>query len=117
MSQGNGGQSTLEYAVIIAVAAAALVAMQFYMKRGVQGKLRDATDQIGQQYRAGKTTSEYTFDTHSTRQDVLLENGSSTSTLDGDETQTRSGFETVDTTGEKTVFEELEEEETPPVGP
>lgn len=46
----RGGQSTLEYAVVIAVVVAAAVAMQIYMKRGVQGKLRAATDDIGGQF-------------------------------------------------------------------
>ena len=49
------GQSTLEYAVIIAVVVGALLAIQIYMKRGVQGKLRDSTDQIGQQFEAERT--------------------------------------------------------------
>jgi Flp pilus assembly pilin Flp len=53
-------QSTLEYAVIIAVIAAALVAMNVYMKRGMQGKLRESADKIGEQYSAGRTTSLYT---------------------------------------------------------
>lgn len=44
------GQSTLEYVVIIAVVVAGLIGMQIYIKRGVQGKLRDSTDQIGEQF-------------------------------------------------------------------
>ena len=44
------GQSTVEYAVCIAVVVAALLAMQIYMKRGVQGKLRSATDDVGEQF-------------------------------------------------------------------
>lgn len=54
------GQSTLEYAVVIAVVVGALVAMQYYIKRGVQGKLRESSDQIGEQYSAGNVTSKYT---------------------------------------------------------
>ena len=46
----KAGQSTLEYAVVIAVVVAALLAMQIYMKRGAQGKLRQATDDIGEQF-------------------------------------------------------------------
>jgi uncharacterized protein (UPF0333 family) len=53
------GQSTLEYAVLIAVVVGALLAMQIYMKRGIQGKLRQSADQIGEQYSAGHTTSNY----------------------------------------------------------
>lgn len=49
-------QSTLEYAVVIAVVVAALLAIQVYMKRSVQGKLRSSTDNIGEQYSAGITT-------------------------------------------------------------
>ena len=54
------GQSTLEYAVIIAVVVGALLAMQHYMGRGVQGKLRESADSVGEQYSAGKMTSKYT---------------------------------------------------------
>lgn len=49
------GQSILEYAMIIAVVVAALLAIQIYMKRGVQGKLRSSVDDIGGQFDAGKT--------------------------------------------------------------
>ncbi len=40
------GQSTLEYALIIAVVAAALVAMSVYMQRSVQANLKIVEDQI-----------------------------------------------------------------------
>lgn len=49
------GQSILEYAMIIAVVVAALLAIQIYMKRGVQGKLRSSADDIGGQFEAEKT--------------------------------------------------------------
>lgn len=51
------GQSTLEYSLVIAVVLAGLLAMQHYMRRGVEGKLRSSTDNIGDQYEAGKTTA------------------------------------------------------------
>ena len=51
------GQSTLEYAVVIAIIVAGLIAMQAYIKRGVQGRLRQASDDIGEQYSPGQTTS------------------------------------------------------------
>ncbi len=53
------GQSTLEYAVIIAVVVAGFIAMQIYIRRAVQGKLRESTDRIGEQYSAGNVTSKY----------------------------------------------------------
>lgn len=52
-------QSTLEYAVIIAVAAAALITMSVYVKRSVQGKLRVNADELsgGNAYSPRATTS------------------------------------------------------------
>jgi Flp pilus assembly pilin Flp len=38
------GQSTAEYAIVIGLVIAAVVAMQTYVKRGIQGKMRDASD-------------------------------------------------------------------------
>jgi hypothetical protein len=38
------GQSTAEYAIVIGLVIAAAVAMQVYVKRGIQGKVRDAVD-------------------------------------------------------------------------
>lgn len=43
-------QSVLEYAIVISCIAAALLVMQVYIKRGLQGKLRQAGDSFGQQY-------------------------------------------------------------------
>ncbi|MFA6217555.1 MAG: hypothetical protein WDL87_07925 [Candidatus Omnitrophota bacterium] len=52
-------QSTLEYAVIIAVVVGALIAMQVYVKRGLQGRLRQATDDVGDQFSPGNTNYHY----------------------------------------------------------
>jgi len=48
-------QSTLEYGIVIAVVVAALIAMQIYFKRGIQGKLKQSTDDIGSQFSPGQT--------------------------------------------------------------
>ena len=47
------GQSTLEYAVLIVVIIGALLTIQFYIKRGVQVRLKSAADDIGDQYSDG----------------------------------------------------------------
>ncbi|MFH1191178.1 MAG: hypothetical protein V1670_03170 [Candidatus Omnitrophota bacterium] len=60
-----GAQSTLEYAVLIACVAAALIAMQIYMKRGTQGRLRQAGDEIGEQYTPLNVESKITTETTS----------------------------------------------------
>ncbi len=55
------GQSTAEYAVLLAVMAAALIAMQVYVKRGLQGRIRNLADQLSvYHYEPGRTTSLYT---------------------------------------------------------
>ena len=50
-------QSTLEYAVLIVVIIGALLTIQTYIKRGVQGRLKSASDDIGDQYSDGNTNS------------------------------------------------------------
>lgn len=47
------GQSTLEYAVLIVIIIAALLAMNQYVKRGLQGRLKSSTDDIGDQFSPG----------------------------------------------------------------
>jgi len=37
-------QVALEYAVLIAIAVAAIIAMKIYMTRSVQGRLRESAD-------------------------------------------------------------------------
>ena len=43
-------QSTLEYAALIAVVVAGIIAMQTYFKRGLEGKVKSSADDIGTQY-------------------------------------------------------------------
>jgi hypothetical protein len=38
------GQSTAEYAIVFGLVVAAAIAMQTYVKRGLQGRVRDAVD-------------------------------------------------------------------------
>jgi uncharacterized protein (UPF0333 family) len=56
-------QSTLEYSVIIAVIVAALIAMQAYVKRGLQGRFKQASDDIGEQFSVSSTDSTTTTTT------------------------------------------------------
>ncbi len=48
-------QSTLEYALLIAVVISSLLYMQNYLKRSMQGRLQRIGDQIGDQYSPGVT--------------------------------------------------------------
>jgi len=94
------GQSTLEYAVITAVVVGALLAIQIYMKRGMQGKLRDSTDQIGEQFDAENT--EVRRETRRTGTTLQSVEGGATTSHTGDvegkgaaEIRTETGDETV----------------------
>ena len=55
----------IEFATLIAVIVAAVIAMQIYMKRGVQGRLRSAVDSISDPYDAKNTNSDTTLMTNS----------------------------------------------------
>ena len=50
-------QSTMEYAMVFACVCAALLGMGIYIKRGFQGRLKDAANEIGDQYSANCTKS------------------------------------------------------------
>jgi len=54
-------QTSLEYAVLVSVVVAALVAMTIYMKRGMQGRLQQSAENIGPQYDPEKTTGNMTM--------------------------------------------------------
>ena len=44
------GQSTLEYALIIAVIVVALIAIMVYMRRAMLGRLKESSNSIGRQF-------------------------------------------------------------------
>jgi hypothetical protein len=88
--RGRCGQSTVEYAVLIAVVIGALVAMQIFMKRGTMGKLRESTDQIGEQFSAHHTRYSGTIHSGSTRHEETKPTGFSKSSLTADEVQSRT---------------------------
>lgn len=61
------GQSILEYVILMVIVIAALITMQVYMKRGIQGRWKAAVDDLGDPYDP-KTTNfslSYNYDTNS----------------------------------------------------
>lgn len=57
----DGGQSIIEYTMFIAVVVLALLAMQVYLKRGLQGKIKDMADQVSTVlYNPNTTESNFT---------------------------------------------------------
>lgn len=51
------GQSTTEYLILSVIVIAALITMQVYMKRGMQGSWKDSVEKLGDQYDPGKTNA------------------------------------------------------------
>lgn len=65
----NKAQSFCEYTVLIAIIAAALIAMQIYLRRGLQGGLRRVGEQLGGDelmYSPGATNSNLRIITNAT---------------------------------------------------
>lgn len=97
----------LEYSLLVAAIVVSLLAMQAYLKRSMQGKLKEISDDLGQQYNPENTTSDmnYTFtsdtQTASDTYEMNYTNGTGiyeetvTNTTIYNETQVRQGTETV----------------------
>ena len=80
------GQSIIEYAILIIIVIGALLTIQVYIKRGVQGRLMDATDQISEdQFSPGNTNYISTRHTVSQTQETFNQ-GKTESKLLADET-------------------------------
>lgn len=53
------GQNAAEYVIVFALIIAAAVAMQTYIKRGLQGRMKDATDKAAKDTPELGTTTQY----------------------------------------------------------
>ena len=94
------GQSVLEYTLIIICLVAGLIAMQVYVKRGFQGRLRSITDELGEQYAPANTTGASTITSNSTTVTTAVTKSESELNidLDGDGTLSDTVFGTETTT-------------------
>ncbi len=102
------GQNTAEYAILIALVVAAAVAMQTYVKRGMQGGIKFAVDKVKKTGSSTGGTSQYepyylesSYDvTQSASKDTVKteEGGKVTRTLGAEagteHTTTRTGYQT-----------------------
>ena len=50
MRKNRQGQSILEYTMLIIIVMGVLLTMSNYIKRGFQGRFRESTDDLGDQY-------------------------------------------------------------------
>jgi hypothetical protein len=101
---GKKGQSTLEYAILIGVVVAGLIAMQVYLKRGIQGGLRESADTAGKQFSPGHTTNEYTTTSTTSSKETVM--GGVTRTEITDQQVEREGSEEVATQGNENWWPE-----------
>jgi len=53
------GQNTAEYAILIGLVVAVVIAMQTYVKRGVQGRIADEVDSMANQTSGLGSTPQY----------------------------------------------------------
>lgn len=44
------GQSALEFTILLMIVIGVFIAMQFYVKRGIQGRWKSSLDDFGEQY-------------------------------------------------------------------
>lgn len=72
------GQSVLEYATLITVVVLVVIFGSLYFKRGLQGRWKESSDQIGEQFTTGE---KYTVETRqqSAREEVTGTSGEITS--------------------------------------
>ena len=83
------GQSTLEYAVLIVVVLGALMAVQTYITRGIQGRAKDATDSISDtQFDPDMTVHIKTTNTYSKTNEVSIDGQTTSNLLAPEQTNT-----------------------------
>ncbi len=88
------GQSTLEYAVLIIIIIGALLSIQAYIKRGVQGRLKQATDDVGEQFSVGNQNYLRNVHSKSTTRDTFM-NGETVSAIVGNEIVNVTSFSNI----------------------
>jgi Flp pilus assembly pilin Flp len=76
---GRKGQTILEYTVILIVILGAMIVMKDYVKRGIQGRWKSATDDLGDQYDPQSINSNINYSTQVNSQSIItVVNGSYT---------------------------------------
>lgn len=81
-------QSSLEYAILIIIVLGALLSIQVYIKRGLQGRLRQATDDIGEQYKPGGMNIIKTTRFHSRTNEQGMQGETTSQLIDRETTNT-----------------------------
>ena len=69
------GQTIVEYTVIVIIILGVMVAMKDYIKRGIQGRWKSATDDFGGQYDPTAVNSNIAYVTQSNSVSIVNVNG------------------------------------------
>ncbi|MBI4308983.1 MAG: hypothetical protein HY591_01485 [Candidatus Omnitrophica bacterium] len=78
----------MEYAILVVIIIGALLTIQTYIKRGVQGRLKSSSDDIGDQFSPGNTNALKATKVHSSTTETfgMAAQGVSQSELNAPET-------------------------------
>lgn len=98
-------QSTAEYVIILGLIVGAVVAMQTYVKRGMQGRIRDTVDTTadggqnlvnftGEQYEPYYLSSSFSSESSTSKREELKAKGEVQKNLDQEHSQ-RNGTQTI----------------------
>ena len=93
------GQSTLEYALVIAIIIAGLLLMQHYIRRGYAGRLRSASDDMGEQFDPHVYTGNFTINQFSNVRQTFNNRVSKTAHISAQQSN-RVGTESITAWGE-----------------
>jgi Flp pilus assembly pilin Flp len=96
------GQNTAEYAILIGLVIAAVIAMQTYVKRGLQGRFADEVDDMAAQTSELGSTKQYepyyldsSFTTTTTKDEMVQTGQAKAPTIDIDRDVSSSGTQTL----------------------
>ena len=93
-------QSTLEYAVLIIIIIGALLAIQVYIKRGIQGRMKQAADDIGDQFSPGNTSVNKITTVASETREISSQSGTTTNYIGNERTEERMNSQIIGQTTE-----------------
>jgi len=65
------GQTILEYTVVLIIILGVLIAMKDYIKRGIQGRWKAATDDFGEQYDPTSVNSNLLYSTQANSDSMI----------------------------------------------
>jgi len=96
------GQSTAEYAILIGLVVAALIAIQTYVKRGLQGRFKTEVDDMAIATKELGTTGQYepyyldsNYSTQTKKDETKLSGAAKSPTRSIDEDVTQKGKQTL----------------------